>query len=208
MQKKRLSIGISIGANDMDIAGWYNMLVSCHLSIHLWTSYLVMAYLSDTEIDIGTASMGRSTTLPVSSGILFGSGNAQKQKKKRGWTVKGEQGEYICGSIVMVTVYNPVVIMTLQDLKEKGFGYAGIIKMLIRKYLKLGTENIPPADISGFLLHYEAPPAVLQRIESEPQTQPTKIENKTKPEQKLPEPIHTQKNTEQKKRNPLLDLIE
>ncbi len=208
MQKKRLSIGISIGANDMDIASWYNMLVSCHLSIHLWTSYLVMAYLSDTEIDIGTASMGRSTTLPVSSGILFGSGNAQKQKKKRGWTVKGEQGEYICGSIVMVTVYNPVVIMTLQDLKEKGFGYAGIIKMLIRKYLKLGTENIPPADISGFLLRYEAPPDMLQRIESEPQTQPTKIENKTKPEQKLPEPIHTQKNTEQKKRNPLLDLIE
>ena len=43
MQKKRLSIGISIGANDMDIASWYNMLVSCHLSIHLWTSYLVMA---------------------------------------------------------------------------------------------------------------------------------------------------------------------
>ena len=208
MQKKRLSIGISIGANDMDIASWYNMLVSCHLSIHLWTSYLVMAYLSDTEIDIGTASMGRSTTLPVSSGILFGSGNAQKQKKKRGWTVKGEQGEYICGSIVMVTVYDPVVIMTLQDLKEKGFGYAGIIKMLIRKYLKLGTENIPPADISGFLLRYEAPPDMLQRIESEPQTQPTKIENKTKPEQKLPEPIHTQKNTEQKKRNPLLDLIE
>ena len=192
MQKKRLSIGISIGTNDMDIASWYNMLVSCHLSIHLWTSYLVMAYLSDTEIDIGTAAMGRSTTLPVSSGILFGSGNAQKQKKKRGWTVKGEQGEYICGSIVMVTIYNPVVIMALQDLKEKGFGYAGIIKMLIRRYLKLGTENIPPADISGFLLRYEAPSDVLRRIETEIPKQPAKPEIKPKQQQKLPEPIHTQ----------------
>jgi len=103
MQKKRLSIGISIGANDMDIASWYNMLVSCHLSIHLWTSYLVMAYLSNTEIDIGTAAVMKSITSPASSGILFGSGNAQKQKKKRGWTVKGEQGEYICGSIIIRT---------------------------------------------------------------------------------------------------------
>lgn len=206
MQKKRLSIGISIGANDMDIAGWYNMLVSCHLSIHLWTSYLVMAYLSNAEIDIGTAAMAKPTVSPVSSSVLFGSGNAQK--KKRGWTVKGEQGEYICGSIIMVTVYNPVVIMALQDLKAKGFGYAGIIKMLIRRYLKLGTENIPPADISGFLLHYEAPPAVLQRIESEPQKQPTKIEVKPKHEQKLPRTIPVQGKPEQKKRNPLLDLIE
>lgn len=208
MQKKRLSIGISIGANDMDIASWYNMLVSCHLSIHLWTSYLVMAYLSNTEIDIGTAAVMKSITSPASSGILFGSGNAQKQKKKRGWTVKGEQGEYICGSIIMVTVYNPVVIMALQDLKAKGFGYAGIIKMLIRQYLKLGTENIPPADISSFLLRYEAPPDMLQRIEPEPQTQPEKIEVKPKPEQKLPKPIHTQEKNGQKKRNPLLDLIE
>lgn len=208
MQKKRLSIGISIGTNDMDIASWYNMLVSCHLSIHLWTSYLVMAYLSNEEIDIGTAAMAKPTVSPGSSSILFGSGNAQKQKKKRGWTVKGEQGEYICGSIVMVTVYNPVVIMALQDLKRKGFGYAGIIKMLIRQYLKLGTENIPPADISSFLLHYEAPSDMLQRIESEPQTQPAKIEVKPKPEQKLQKPIHTQEKNEQKKRNPLLDLIE
>lgn len=208
MQKKRLSIGISIGANDMDIANWYNMLVSCHLSIHLWTSYLVMAYLSNEEIDIGTAAMAKPTVSPGSSSILFGSGNAQKQKKKRGWTVKGEQGEYICGSIVMVTIYNPVVIMALQDLKEKGFGYAGIIKMLIRRYLKLGTENIPPADISGFLLRYEAPSDVLRRIETEIPKQPAKPEIKPKQQQKLPEPIHTQKKTEQKKRNPLLDLIE
>ena len=85
---------------------------------------------------------------------------------------------------------------------------AGIIKMLIRRYLKLGTENIPPADISGFLLRYEAPSDVLRRIETEIPKQPAKPEIKPKQQQKLPEPIHTQKKTEQKKRNPLLDLIE
>lgn len=145
MSKPKLSIGISIGKNDLDIAAWYNMLKANHLPVSTWTSYAVLAFVYDSPLDIGTVKIEKKKEQAQAS-LMFGSGNTQNTEKesKRGWKKRGSKGEFVEGSIIMVPIYKEDVVFALKKLKEKGVAHSSAVKSIIRKYLKVGDQTIPP----------------------------------------------------------------
>ena len=150
MSNANLNIGITIGKQDLDIAAWYNMLKENNLSIVAWTNNVVLAYLSDKPLDIGTIHIKTKEENPQSSNFMFGSGNSQSNQAskfpKERWEQKtrGKDDELIEGSVLFIRTRNEDVIYALKSLKSKGYTYSGTIKALIRRYLKTGKSSIPP----------------------------------------------------------------
>lgn len=152
MSTPKLSIGVSIGKNDLDIAAWYNMLKANKLPISTWTSNVVLAFVFDKELNIGTVKIEKKKESTQAS-LMFGSGNTQSNSNetKRGWKVRGTKGEYIEGSIIIVPIYKEEAAFALKKMKEKGVPYSSALKNLIRKYLKIGDQtDPPPKELSHF----------------------------------------------------------
>lgn len=121
------------------------MLKANKLPISTWTSYVVLAFVFDQNLDIGTVNIEKKKESPQAS-LMFGFGNTQSGSKeaKRGWNVRGIRGEYIEGSIITVPIYKEEVAFALKKLKEKRVPYSSAVKNLIRKYLKIGEKTEPP----------------------------------------------------------------
>lgn len=227
-----LNIGLSIGKQDMDIAAWINMLKRNDLPVTQWVNAIVFAYLANQPIDIGTIQENQPVSKSPSAGILFGSGSSQassQTKKKRGWNVKGPNGELIEGSIFPLRITNKQVMTALQEMKNHGIGYSSALKLLIRKYLKKGPQEcLPPDNSSVYLMQMELLESIRGQVlealsHAEPQ-QKTKRKTEKKielekvsekvleeipddpPENKKP-PEQKEEEKPQTSKNPLLSLI-
>lgn len=207
----RLSVGVTIGKNDEDIAAWYNMLKANGFSLSEWTGYLALAYSADRKIDIGTVNVnkgGGSVSVPS---LLFGSGNSLSQAGAgEGRKRRGPNGEYVEGSVIMLSIYNQNAIHVYQYLREQGIGYSKAVKALIRRYLKYGDHTAAPAapvsnDV-GFLLDCidrsglgkaEAPEKQGRKEQGSKETSKTSVSSNKMPASPESAP----------KKNPLLDYI-
>jgi len=132
---KRLNIGVYIGPDDLDIAAWFNLLRDNDLSRAKWIKGLLAAYSLDKSLDIGTisfASLSENNTA------------AENDKFGYGWQVKGQNGEFVQGSVVNISIGKSEVVPILEEAWTNNRHLATFIKALIRKNLKVGEKVVLP----------------------------------------------------------------
>lgn len=148
MATPKMTIGIRIGKEDDDVLNWFNMLRENGLSLSLWVSQLIMAYVNDVEIDIGTIAVKKQTTGNVTTntsnttGIMFGVGSSASSDKQL--PKKKSKAPYKENDLIQIRIYNKNAEYALRALRERGQASATVIKRLIRRYAKYGQQTFPP----------------------------------------------------------------
>lgn len=147
---KRINIGIYIGSDDSDIAAWFNLLRENNLNRSKWVRGLLFANALHEPLDIGTIVMQqpqKEHTSDKTGGLLFGIGNSQSQEKHKhayGWHIRGENKEFIRGSVITVSLNKELVEPLFEQIRNSGFQVATFLKAIIRENLKYGPKEIPP----------------------------------------------------------------
>ena len=148
MATPKMTIGIRIGKEDDDVLNWFNMLRENGLSLSLWVSQLIMAYVNNVEIDIGTIAVKKRTTGNVTTntsnttGIMFGVGSSASSDKQL--PKKKSKAPYKENDLIQIRIYNKNAEYALKALRERGQASATVIKRLIRRYAKYGQQSSPP----------------------------------------------------------------
>ena len=145
MATPKMTIGIRIGKEDDDVLNWFNMLRENGLSLSLWVSQLIMAYVNNVEIDIGTIESKKQPTVNTTigaPGIMFGVGSSASSDKQL--PKKKSKAPYKENDLIQIRIYNKNAEYALKALRERGQASATVIKRLIRRYAKYGQQSSPP----------------------------------------------------------------
>lgn len=135
------NIGIYIGADDKDIAAWFNLLQRNGMSRSKWVHGLLAAYALGKQIQIGIVD--RRAPL-IRDGPHPGDTVSSKGSFRYGWHVRGPNREYVIGSVVNLSVQNSEIKSVLDEAWANGHKLAPFIKSLIRSNLKIGEKEVPP----------------------------------------------------------------
>lgn len=150
---KRLNIGVYIGPDDTDVAAWFNLLQTNHMSRAKWVRGLLSAYALEQHLPIGTVNIHAPLAAPQSAStqdtLLFGRGSSQAETIKSdkygyGWQIRGPNREFIYGSVINVSISKDEILPIVDEVWRNGHQLATFLKALIRKNLVYGNENIPP----------------------------------------------------------------
>ena len=177
----RLTIGIMITKDDLDIAAWFNMMKREGQNASKCIAGMFAAYDMGEMLDAGEVacspiaptSATPSTIAPnraTSSNnrpqtLLFGSGKATASAQSKptaskysyGWTVKGPNGEYIVGSVINVSIARQEILPVIAKVRSNGHQLAPFVKALIRQSIAVSSMDSflkLPADgiIYGFVM--------------------------------------------------------
>lgn len=167
---KRMTIGIMITKDDLDIAAWFNMMKREGQNASKWIAGMFAAYDMGEILDAGAVAAcsllhPKSPSQPVISGnrpqsspnrpqtLLFGSGKAvtsapvkpAASKFNYGWTVKGPNGEYIVGSVINVSIARQEILPIIDRIRSSGHQLAPFVKALIRQSIAREESERPPS---------------------------------------------------------------
>lgn len=151
MAKKKLSVGISLMENDKDIIAWLNMMREENQKVRTWVQAILLAELAGIPLDAGGVYVPpKAKPKAKSSNILFGDDTtASKPKvKKASWEVKGDSGEFVVGSMLVIVISRPVILEALERAnRSKTSTY---IKAVLRKHIRKldAPPNEPPEDVN------------------------------------------------------------
>lgn len=165
MSKHRYNVGILITAHDADIAAYLNFLLSNKQTPAMWLSAMVVAYemgktFSIPDFRSAEFSKDSSPTHAVlgplgAAPLIFGTGSTIQQKSKDkwgyGWQVRGNNGEFVQGSVVNVSFCRPEVIRILQGMRQKDYKIASFLKELMRQNMSLTDSYRTEADARELL---------------------------------------------------------
>ena len=220
----RLTIGIMITKDDLDIAAWFNMMKREGQNASKWIAGMFAAYDMGEMLDAGEVacrpiaptSATPSTIAPnraTSSNnrpqtLLFGSGKATASAQSKptaskysyGWTVKGPNGEYIVGSVINVSIARQEILPVIAKVRSNGHQLAPFVKALIRQSIAASSIERPPSinSLNQIFARY----LLSSKMKSPAAVKPEpKIEPVIKPEPKQ-EPTESHKP-----KNPLLQYI-
>ena len=165
MSKHRYNVGILITAHDADIAAYLNFLLSNKQTPAMWLSAMVVAYEMGKPFsipDFRSAEFPKdpspSPAVPGPLGaapLIFGTGSTIQQKPKDkwgyGWQVRGNNGEFVQGSVVNISFCRPEVIHILQGMRQKDFKIASFLKELMRQNMSLSDSYRTEVDAKELL---------------------------------------------------------
>lgn len=221
----RLTIGVMITKDDLDIAAWFNMMKREGQNASKWIAGMFAAYEIGEMLNAGSvaiaplnpplssppkispshaqSSSNRSQTLLFGSGKAGISAQTQKSSSKYsyGWTVKGPNGEYVVGSVVNVSIARQEILPIIDQVRKEGHQLAPFVKALIRQSIAIADFDRPP---SINALNQIFARFLLSQKKSTPATQPIpKIETQSSQKQQTT-PIS---GGTTKPKNPLLQYI-
>ena len=221
----RLTIGIMITKDDLDIAAWFNLMKREGQNVSKWIAGMFAAYEMGEMLDAGAvavvsldplspsppkispsriqSSTNRPQTLLFGSGQVGTSAPAKKPASKYsyGWTVKGPNGEYVVGSVINVSIARQEILPVIDRVRKDGHQLAPFVKALIRQSIAISDSDRPPSInalnqiFARFLLSQKKPTPTTQPIPKEESQMPQKQQTKPSPE------------AQAKPKNPLLQYI-
>lgn len=229
-----VSVSLSLTNKDKDIIAWLNMLVENECSPSTWIQALILSDICNKDLDIGKIYLPPDP-VEIPDFLRFDDDEppkkpAKPEKKeniKWGWSVRGENNEFIVGSICSLVVTRPIMLYVFRrTLRDRRF-LSKYIKVTIRKHLVYSNsgQSEPPRDpehVEDIFILYEPLVPGFQMASRKPsvrnglkppkgkQTKPAPSEKKeAKPAEPAiatpaPEPVTT---PPQKPRNPLLGFI-
>lgn len=225
-----ITVSLTVGKKDQDIADWFNMLRREGQSKSMWASALLMAYDQGIVLEAGcvttpgeNADKAQSArqNQPQSGGnrhhatdmLLFGTGkiNPKPYRYDSGWGNRGANGEYIIGSTITLRITNRKVIKTYWKLVGEGFHISTLMKYTLRAGLRHGPEELPPNPADARKLLIFPPFKTLTPVgqgRREGQTHGSHAQQPTIPLESVQAvPSTGQTPQKGKTRNPLLDYI-
>lgn len=226
-----ITVSLTIGKKDQDIANWFNMLRAGGQSKSMWASAFLMAYEKGVVLDTGCVTTPGETPCNASAvhpnpshadgnrrqaadTLLFGTGkiNAKPYRHDSGWGNRGPNGEYIIGSTITLRITNREVIKTYWKLVGEGYHISTLIKYTLRSGLRQGiSEELPDPEEARKLLTF--PPFKVLKPAAKPPVQGASTglsrhgaPSDVSPEKRSGRPSDSHAHGE-KARNPLLNYI-
>ncbi|MCI8526900.1 MAG: hypothetical protein HFF17_13510 [Oscillospiraceae bacterium] len=138
---KRVNIGIFIGAEDKDIAAWFNLLTRNKLSHAKWIRALLASYALEKKLAIGTIDQDAANQLNHPD---IGKQGDSSRKLRYGWAVRGPNKEFVVGSTINIGLTKDEIFPVLDEIWANGHKRATFIKALIRENLQYADQDIPP----------------------------------------------------------------
>ena len=223
-----LSVSLSLTSKDKDIIAWLNMLLENDCSPSTWIQALILSDICKQELDIGKIFL----PVEIPDFLKFDLDDTprkpdQREKLKWGWGVRGENKEFIPGSICSLVVTRPIMLYVFRHtLRDRRF-LSKYIKVTIRKHLvysESGHSEPPkePEHISDVFILYEPlvpgfqmasrKPSVRKGIKQSQKAARSFLDSEVKEKEKTVSATEspTQKPVaavSQKPRNPLLGFI-
>lgn len=144
----RKSIGIVLSEDDQSIIAWLNMLQKAEESPRTWVQAVLLADSLNCNIDVGTVYVQKKKipkpNKPTSARyMMFGDdtiNNNKKPKRSYGWSVKGNNNEYIAGKVFCFSVSRAALFPVLDSIYARCSNISSYVKAVLRKYIKV-TEN-------------------------------------------------------------------
>jgi hypothetical protein len=167
---KRITVGIYIAEDDLDVLAWFNLLKANGFPLSKWVSILLIAEEIGEALDIGAITEEEINRLRTLEGIaqiteaapvkrpqtiMFGTGNAQAQQKPKstewtyGWHIKAKDGTYKVGSVINISIARKNIQSILIGLRNRKIQVSTRIKALVRKYVAYESTLRAPIGIDA-----------------------------------------------------------
>ena len=151
---KAKNIGIVLSENDKSIIAWFNMLQKAGESPRTWVQAVLLADSLKMDMDVGTVYVPKKKTPQQlktlsSRHLMFGDDTVDNKKRTKctyGWSIKGQNNEYVADNIFCFRVSRAALIPVLDDIYARQSNISSYIKAILRKYIKV-TETEQEAQV-------------------------------------------------------------